>query len=73
VPRHLETLLGFAIPSRKTTPGRGDPRIATISIGLARRELGYAPRVRLRGGLAHQLAAATDGDVDRLAPRVADA
>jgi nucleoside-diphosphate-sugar epimerase len=73
VPRQLEALLGFAIASAKTPPGRGDPRVATVSIARARRELGYAPGVRLGDGLARQLAAATDSYVDQLMPRVADA
>jgi nucleoside-diphosphate-sugar epimerase len=72
VPRELEALFGFAIPTTTTRPGRGDPRVATVSTARARRELGFAPRVCLRDGLTQQLAAATHGDVKQLV-RVADA
>jgi nucleoside-diphosphate-sugar epimerase len=71
VPRQLARLLGAPIPMTAAPPGRGDPRVATVSIARARRELGYAPRTRLRDGLARQLATAHP-DISRLV-RVADA
>jgi nucleoside-diphosphate-sugar epimerase len=69
--RELSRLLGRPVPAWRAAAGRGDPRVATVSIARARRELGYAPNIRLREGLARQLAAA-GRDVDALA-RVADA
>ena len=71
VPLHLAQLLGAPIPTASAPPGRGDPRVATVSIALARRELGYAPGTWLRDGLARQLAA-THPDINQLV-RVADA
>ncbi|MFL5829535.1 MAG: NAD-dependent epimerase/dehydratase family protein [Solirubrobacteraceae bacterium] len=71
VPRHLARLLRAPIHSMCVPPGRGDPRVATVSIDRARRELGYAPATRLRDGLARQLAAA-QLDLSQLM-RVADA
>jgi nucleoside-diphosphate-sugar epimerase len=66
VPRQLGRLLGQGIPSSDVPPGRGDPRVATVSIARAERELGYHPRTSLRDGLARQLAAALPGPATAL-------
>jgi nucleoside-diphosphate-sugar epimerase len=66
VPRELSRLLGRPVPARRAPAGRGDPRVATVSIARARRELGYAPRTGLSEGLARQLAAVDRGTADRL-------
>jgi UDP-glucose 4-epimerase len=58
VPRQLGGLLGRPIPSTDVSPGRGDPRVATVSIARAERDLGYRPCTSVHEGLARQLAAA---------------
>jgi nucleoside-diphosphate-sugar epimerase len=53
----LEALLGRGVRVRHLPPVPGDARHTSADITSARRDLGYAPSVRLEDGLARQVAA----------------
>jgi nucleoside-diphosphate-sugar epimerase len=53
----LEDLLGRGVRVRHLPPVPGDARHTSADIASARRDLGYAPSVRLEDGLARQVAA----------------
>jgi len=50
----IETVAGRAIERRRVDPPPGDPRDTSADVTLARRDLGFAPRVDLTEGLRRQ-------------------
>ena len=52
----LGDIAGRPVPARAGPAARGDVRRTSADAALARRDLGWRPRVRLRDGLASQLA-----------------
>jgi nucleoside-diphosphate-sugar epimerase len=52
----VEELLGASLAVDRVEQQRGDVRITSADTSLARRELGFAPSVDLRSGLAAQIA-----------------
>ena len=56
---HLNDLLGSTLQPIHAPPRAGDVRHSLADIALARRDLGYAPTVSFRDGLARTLHAAT--------------